>query len=237
MDRIFKFDNKNEIKLSVDGFDCAPILIGKEQSDGDVSLEKLSQFQGCNLSIKSANIKNSDNEIIELKTYYTVVKAEHKKYDNPIVDNFERNENSKMRVEVCLGEKDNKRFIILEYPTVLNLIDVTKKIPSDIFKELHKNNHSKNAESDDNFSSNDIVNLTLYDKDGFESTRSVAVSEISKYILSIRIIETTNNTVRETVSKKTKEVFQLFKEDSKSKIEVISNFTTSVVKLLSPKKI
>ena len=40
MERIFEFDNKNEVKLIVDGFDKAPILMGSEQSNGIIELEK-----------------------------------------------------------------------------------------------------------------------------------------------------------------------------------------------------
>lgn len=234
MDRIFEFDNKNEIKLSVEGFDSAPILIGTEQSNGVVSLENLSNFQKCNISVKSVNIKDENEEVIELKTYYTVVTAKDKKYNNEIIDNLERKENSKLIVEVCLGIEEYKRYVILEYPSTENLVTITKDLPSKIAKMFSV---KEKIESDSDEALNNIISITLYDKSGFETTKTVSIAEIAEYILSIRIINTTNDTVKEVVSKKAQEVFKMIKENGKNNVEVISDFTSSVIKMLSLKKV
>lgn len=228
MKRIFEIDNKNEIKLEVDGFDCAPILIGTEQSDGITSLEKLSEFKGCNLQVKSVNVKKSDSEILEVKTYYTVANAKEKKYNNDIVNNFERAEKTKMIVEVCLGEKEYKRYIQLEYPSTLNFVEISKRVHLDIFKIL-----SNSKEKD---LSEETIDLIMYDKDGFEKKYNATPSSILSFILSVRIIDTTNNKLTETVSKKARNAFQLMKDDGKSKMEAISNIKESVINMLSLKR-
>ena len=200
MNRIFEFDNKNEIKLKVEGFDCAPILIGSEQSDGEKALDNLSDFQGCNLKMKSVNVKNPENEIIEIKTYYTVVNARENKYNQPTVENFKRRENSNMTVEVCIGEEKLKRYFHLQYPSTYSLLEVTKRVPGDIFKQLSEStNVSEEKES---------VELILYDEDGFENRREVNMSKILDLILSVRIVYTTDIKVVESVSRKAKEAFR-----------------------------
>lgn len=234
MDRIFEFDNKNEIKLSVEGFDSAPILIGTEQSNGVVSLENLSNFQKCNISVKSVNIKDEKEEVTELKTYYTVVTAKDKKYNNEIIDSLERKENSKLIVEVCLGIEEYKRYVILEYPSTENLVSITKELPSKIAKMFTV---KEKTQSDSDETLNNIISITLYDKSGFETTKTVTISEIAEYILSVRIIGVTNDSVKEVVSKKAHEVFKMIKENGKNNVEVISDFTSSVMKMLSLKKI
>lgn len=234
MDRIFEFDNKNEIKLNVEGFDVAPILIGTEQSNGIVSLENLSNFHQCNVSVKSVNIKDENNEVVELKTYYTVVMAKDKKYNNEIVDNLERKENSKLKIEVCLGIEDCKRYIILDYPSTDNLVNITKELPSKIAKMFTV---KESTESDSDETPNNIISITFYDKSGFEITKAVTISEIAEYILSVRIIDVANNNVKEVVSKKAQDVFNMIKENGKNNVEIISDFTSSVIKLLSLKKI
>lgn len=228
MNRIFEFDNKNEIKLKVEGFDCVPILIGSEQSDGDKALDNLSDFHGCNLKMKSVNVKNPENEIIEVKTYYTVVNARENKYNKSIVENFERKENSNMTVEICLGEKELKRYFHLQYPSTYSLLEVTKRVPGDIFKQLIGSNDS--SEQQEN------IELILYDKDGFENRREVNMSRISDLILSVRVVYTSDIKVVENVSRKAKEAFQMLKDDGKNKIEVISNLKSTVIKMLSLKK-
>ena len=117
--RIFRIDNKKEVKLNIDGFDKAPILIGKEQSNGEMSFNNLSNFEGCNLSIKSVNIKNDIGEVIELKTYYTVAEAKEKKYNNEIIEKMtEKDKNKDLFVEVCIGIDTNKRYFILTYSSI-----------------------------------------------------------------------------------------------------------------------
>lgn len=234
MDRIFEFDNKNEIKLSVEGFDVAPILIGTEQSNGVVSLENLSNFQECTISVKSVNIKDENNDVTELKTYYTVVKAKDKKYNNEIIDNLERKENSKLMVEVCIGIGEYKRYIILDYPSTENLVNITKDLPSKIAKMF---TIKDKTQSDSDEALKNIISITLYDKSGFEMTKTVTISEITEHILSVRIINTTDDSVKEVVSKKAQDVFKMIKENGKNNVEIISDFTSSVMKMMSLKRI
>lgn len=234
MYRIFEFDNKNEIKLNVEGFDSVPILIGTEQSNGVVSLENLNSFQNCNISVKTVNIKNENEEIVELKTYYTVVTAKDKKYNNEIIDKLKRKENSKIVVEVCLGVEEYKRYIILEYASTENIINITKRLPSDIFKMFSVKEKVK-SDSDETLSN--TVDIKLYDKSGFEAVKSVSISEISDYVLSVRIIDTVNGTFKEVVSKKAQDVYKMIKENGRNNVEVISDLASSVVKMISLKKI
>lgn len=234
MDRIFEFDNKNEIKLSVEGFDVAPILIGTEQSNGVVSLENLSNFQECTISVKSVNIKDENNDVTELKTYYTVVKAKDKKYNNEIIDNLERKENSKLMVEVCIGIGEYKRYIILDYPSTENLVNITKDLPSKIAKMF---TIKDKTQSDSDEALKNIISITLYDKSGFEMAKTVTISEITEHILSVRIINTTDDSVKEVVSKKAQDVFKMIKENGKNNVEIISDFTSSVMKMMSLKRI
>ena len=105
MERIFEFDNKNEVKLSVEGFDKAPILMGSEQSNGIIELENLTKFQGCNISVRSVNIKDENNEVTELRTYYTIVEAKEKKYNNDI-QKWTDDAIRKVDEQVTLKEKD-----------------------------------------------------------------------------------------------------------------------------------
>ena len=234
MYRIFEFDNKNEIKLNVEGFDSVPILIGTEQSNGVVSLENLNSFQNCNISVKTVNIKNENEGIVELKTYYTVVTAKDKKYNNEIIDKLKRKENSKIVVEVCLGVEEYKRYIILEYASTENIINITKRLPSDIFKMFSVKEKVK-SDSDETLSN--TVDIKLYDKSGFEAVKSVSISEISDYVLSVRIIDTVNGTFKEVVSKKAQDVYKMIKENGRNNVEVISDLASSVVKMISLKKI
>ena len=236
MERIFEFDNKNEVKLSVEGFDKAPILMGSEQSNGIIELENLTKFQGCNISVRSVNIKDENNEVTELRTYYTVVEAKEKKYNNDIIDVINRKEDSKMLVEVCLGIGEYKRFVILERPSTESLVDVTKQLPSEISKMFlvkRKDLDKIHSDSDKTLNSIEIV---LYDRNGFEINKSVSISEISNYILSVRIIGTEDDTIKDTVSKKANDVFKRIKENGRNNIEVISNFTSSVMKMVSLKR-
>ena len=228
MNRIFEFDNKNKIELKVEGFDCAPILIGSEQSDGSKALDNLSDFQGCNLKMKSVNVKNTENEITEIKTYYTVVNARENKYNKSIIENFNKREDVTMTVEVCLGEKELKRYFHLQYPSTYSLLEVIKRVPGDIFKQLLRVNDS--SEQTEN------VELILYDKEGFENRREVNMSRILDLILSVRIVHTTDIKVTERVSRKAKEAFQMLKDDGKNKIEVISNLKATIIKMISLKK-
>ena len=220
-------ENNSEVKLDVEGFDRVPILIGTEQSDGVSSLEKLCEFQDCKLNVKSVNVKKGEDEVLEIKTYYTVAIAKDKQYDNKIVEVFERKENSNMIVEVCLGDLDNKRYMKIEYPSTLNFLEVSKRIHLDLYKELSKKSLKEDS---------DKVNLVLYDKDGFEKTYEASASDLLKYIISIRIIEINNQKISETISKKARDAFSMFKEDGKNKIESISNIKDSIVKMLSLKK-
>lgn len=236
MERIFEFDNKNEVKLSVEGFDKAPILMGSEQSNGIIELENLTKFQGCNISVRSVNIKDENNEVTELRTYYTIVEAKEKKYNNDIIDVINRKEDSKILVEVCLGIGEYKRFIILERPSTESLVDITKQLPSEIskmFSVKRKDLDEMHSDSDKALNSIEII---LYDRNGFEINKSVSISEISNYILSVRIIGSEDDTIKDTVSKKANEVFKRIKENGRNNIEVISNFTSSVMKMVSLKR-
>lgn len=236
MERIFEFDNKNEVKLSVEGFDKAPILMGSEQSNGIIELENLTKFQGCNISVRSVNIKDENNEVTELRTYYTIVEAKEKKYNNDIIDVINRKEDSKILVEVCLGIGEYKRFIILERPSTESLVDITKQLPSEIskmFSVKRKDLDEMHSDSDKTLNSIEII---LYDRNGFEINKSVSISEISNYILSVRIIGSEDDTIKDTVSKKANEVFKRIKENGRNNIEVISNFTSSVMKMVSLKR-
>lgn len=236
MERIFEFDNKNEVKLSVEGFDKAPILMGSEQSNGIIELENLTKFQGCNISVRSVNIKDENNEVTELRTYYTIVEAKEKKYNNDIIDVINRKEDSKILVEVCLGIGEYKRFIILERQSTESLVDITKQLPSEIskmFSVKRKDLDEMHSDSDKALNSIEII---LYDRNGFEINKSVSISEISNYILSVRIIGSEDDTIKDTVSKKANEVFKRIKENGRNNIEVISNFTSSVMKMVSLKR-
>lgn len=236
MERIFEFDNKNEVKLSVEGFDKAPILMGSEQSNGIIELENLTKFQGCNISVRSVNIKDENNEVTELRTYYTIVEAKEKKYNNDIIDVINRKEDSKILVEVCLGIGEYKRFIILERPSTESLVDITKQLPSEIskmFSVKRKDLDKMHSDSDKALNSIEII---LYDRNGFEINKSVSISEISNYILSVRIIGSEDDTIKDTVSKKANDVFKRIKENGRNNIEVISNFTSSVMKMVSLKR-
>lgn len=236
MERIFEFDNKNEVKLSVEGFDKAPILMGSEQSNGIIELENLTKFQGCNISVRSVNIKDENNEVTELRTYYTIVEAKEKKYNNDIIDVINRKEDSKILVEVCLGIGEYKRFIILERPSTESLVDITKQLPSEIskmFSVKRKDLDKMHSDSDKALNSIEII---LYDRNGFEINKSVSISEISNYILSVRIIGSEDDTIKDTVSKKANDVFKRIKENGRNNIEVISNFTSSIMKMVSLKR-
>lgn len=233
MNRIFEFDNKKEVKLSVEGFDRAPILMGSEYSNGATELENLNNFHGCSLFVKSVNVKDENNEVVGLKTYYTVVQAKEKKYDNKIIDVIERKDNSKLVVEVCLGVNEYKRFIILEYPSSENMLSITKQLPSEISKIF--SSKEKKSKSDTETPVNNI-NITLYDNNGFEMTKSVLISEIADYIISVRVIDTIDNSVKEVVSQRAQDMFKRIKESGKNNVEVISNFTSSVMKMISVKK-
>lgn len=218
-------ENNSEVKLNVEGFDRVPILIGTEQSDGVTSLEKLCEFQNCKLNVKSVNVKKGEGEVLEVKTYYTVAEAKEKQYNNEIVNFIERKDSSNMTVEVCLGDLDNKRYLKIEYPSTLNFLEMSKRIHLDVYKELAKVGNNE-----------DKVNLVLYDKDGFEKNYEVTASDILKYIVSVRIIEINNQKISETISKKARDAFSIFKEDGKNKIESISNIKDSIVKMLTLKK-
>lgn len=236
MERIFEFDNKNEVKLSVEGFDKAPILMGSEQSNGIIELENLTKFQGCNISVRSVNIKDENNEVTELRTYYTIVEAKEKKYNNDIIDVINRKEDSKILVEVCLGIGEYKRFVILERPSTESLVDITKQLPSEIskmFSVKRKDLDKMHSDSDKALNSIEII---LYDRNGFEINKSVSISEISNYILSVRIIGSEDDTIKDTVSKKANDVFKRIKENGRNNIEVISNFTSSIMKMVSLKR-
>ena len=235
MERIFEFDNKNEVKLTVEGFDKAPILMGSEQSNGIIELENLTKFQGCNISVRSVNIKDGNNEITELRTYYTVVEAKEKRYNNDIVEIMDRKEDSKMFVEICLGIGEYKRFVIIERPITDNLVDITKQLPSEISKMFsirRKDLDKMHSDSDKTFNE---IEITLYDRNGFEITKTVSISEVANYILSVRIVGTQDDTVKDVVSKKANDVFKRIKENGRNNIEVISNFTSSVMKMVSLK--
>ena len=80
------------------------------------------------------------------------------------------------------------------------------------------------------------IEIILYDRNGFEINKSVSISEISNYILSVRIIGSEDDTIKDTVSKKANEVFKRIKENGRNNIEVISNFTSSVMKMVSLKR-
>lgn len=230
MDRIFEFDNKNEIKLEVDGFDKAPILIGTEHSNGKVSLENLENFQGCNIYMKVANIKDESDEVSELKTYYTVVDAKTKKYNNDIIEKINKKESSKIHVEVCLGIDECKRYLILEYASTENLVSISKQLPNQLYKMFL----CKEENNTDTVSNR--AKITFYDTSGFEVDKVVSVSDISEYILSVRIIGSNTNTIKDNVSQKAQNVYKAIKKNGKNTAEVISNFTSSVVKILSLKK-
>ena len=236
MERIFEFDNKNEVKLTVEGFDKAPILMGSEQSNGIVELENLTKFQGCNISVRSVNIKEGKDEVTELRTYYTVVEAKEKKYNNDIIDVIERKEDSKILVEVCLGVGEYKRFVILERPSIESLVDITKQLPSEISKMFSVKKKDLDKLSSDSEKTSNTIEIVFYDKNGFEIVKTVSIAEISSYILSVRIIGSEDDTVKETVSKKANEVFKRIKENGRNNIEVISNFTSSVMKMVSLKR-
>lgn len=239
-DRLFNIDNKKEVKLNIDGFDKAPILIGKEQSDGEMSFNNLSNFQGCNLSIKTVNIKNDNGDVIELKTYYTVAEAKEKKYNNEIIESIERSEDGKIFVEVCIGIENNKRYIILPYSSMLNMVDIVKTIPSEIHKMFIQKEDiidGENGQSSEESKIKDYIELVLYDKDGFETKYDVKISEIANCILSVRIIGSATDKKKDSVSKKAQEAFKILKEDGKNKIEAISDFTSLIMKMLSFKKV
>lgn len=236
MERIFEFDNKNEVKLSVEGFDKAPILMGSEQSNGIIELENLTKFQGCNISVRSVNIKDENNEVTELRTYYTIVEAKEKKYNNDIIDVINRKEDSKILVEVCLGIGEYKRFIILERPSTESLVDITKQLPSEISKMFSVKRKDLDEIHSDSDKALNSIEIILYDRNGFEINKSVSISEISNYILSVRIIGSEDDTIKDTVSKKANEVFKRIKENGRNNIEVISNFTSSVMKMVSLKR-
>lgn len=236
MERIFEFDNKNEVKLSVEGFDKAPILMGSEQSNGIIELENLTKFQGCNISVRSVNIKDENNEVTELRTYYTIVEAKEKKYNNDIIDVINRKEDSKILVEVCLGIGEYKRFVILERPSTESLVDITKQLPSEISKMFSVKRKDLDKIHSDSDKALNSIEIILYDRNGFEINKSVSISEISNYILSVRIIGSEDDTIKDTVSKKANDVFKRIKENGRNNIEVISNFTSSIMKMVSLKR-
>ena len=234
MSRIFEFDNKNEIKLELEGFDRAPILIGNEKSTGEVSLENLSKFAGCNLSMKSVNVKNELGEVVELKTYYTVAQAADNMYNNDIIHSLKREDDAILVVEVCLGKGEYKRYEILEYPCTYNMIEISKKASLDIYNKFVKKQEDDNEDSGNDV--NRYAKITFYDVDGFESVFNMRLSDVSDSILSIRIVASSNENKSNKVSRKAKKVFQTLKQDGKNKVESISNYTSTVIKALSLKK-
>lgn len=228
MNRIFEFNNKNEIELNVEGFDKAPILIGSEQSNGLVSIDNLSQFNNCNVLVKSINIKDENDDVIELKTYYTLAVAKDKVYNNDIISDFEKNEDSKIKVEVCLGFKKYKRYIILEYSAVENLVTITKTLSSKLTTMFATKNDK------DNYSNE--IKVVFYDEDGFETEEFISPTKIEDYILSVRIIDTVKNDVKDSTLIKAQKIFSLIKDNGKNSIESIANFSSAVMKMVLLKK-
>lgn len=228
MDRIFKFDNKKKIKLNVEGFDKAPILIGTEQSNGISSLENLSNFNNCNISIKSVNIKDCNEDVVELKTYYTLVVAEDKKYNNNIIYNLEKEKECKLIIEVCLGFKTYKRFILLEVSSNENMLTITNDLPNKIIEMFTDIKETEENES---------VNIVFYDENGFEIEQKILYKDIPEYIESVRIIDSQDYNIKENATKRTQSFFESIKETGKNSTENISKFTTIITKFMILNKI
>lgn len=228
MKRNFSLENGREIKLDVQGFDAVPVLVGTETSAGESSLKNLNRFNNCRIATKYTNIKDAKHGVVQLKTFYTVAKPKNPLYNNPIIENTEKNKTDMQTIEVCLGTLHYKRFVKLEYLSTLSLVEITDRICADILEALNGTKKDFESEPVEN-----NISIALYDEDGFEFMFDLNPSNIASYILSVRIINSDKSTSAEKINSKAKRIFEILKSDfTKKKVDIIANISQPLAKTI-----